>query len=333
MSASSFSGQSLPSDVCKFRTVNYITHTLPQQCLRSSRTAGVPTSSGLNSMSVDLSLSNNEATSTSATSEISSVMAFNVTTTESKFVPTSIQESTNMPAISSDDPFLDNPTFLSFEEWKAQNLANAGQSTDDLESRRRSADMTGQSHRSFRQQQDQSLDQLGDDLEIEIDFFGRGPDTEDASEYMSSNRRGSEGQENEAKATQGRLQDAGKTSKERFNYASFDCGATILKTNPESRTSSAILIENKDTYMRNPCSVSNKFVVIELCEDILVDTVVLANYEFFSSMIRTFRVSVSDRYPVKLSSWKTLDEFEARNSREVQPFMVRNPLIWARYLG
>ena len=49
-------------------------------------------------------------------------------------------------------------------------------------------------------------------------------------------------------------------------------------------------------------------------------------------MIRTFRVSVSDRYPVKIDKWKDLGTYEARNSREIQAFLIENPLIWARYL-
>jgi hypothetical protein len=67
-------------------------------------------------------------------------------------------------------------------------------------------------------------------------------------------------------------------------------------------------------------------------EDIWIDTLVLANYEFFSSMIRTFRVSVSDRYPVKMEKWKDLGIYEARNSRDIQAFLIENPQIWARYL-
>src|ERR1700729_2529611 len=49
-------------------------------------------------------------------------------------------------------------------------------------------------------------------------------------------------------------------------------------------------------------------------------------------MIRTFRVSVSDRYPVKMEKWKDLGVYEARNSREIQAFLIENPQIWARYL-
>jgi hypothetical protein len=50
-------------------------------------------------------------------------------------------------------------------------------------------------------------------------------------------------------------------------------------------------------------------------------------------MVRTFRVSVSDhRYPVKVEKWKDLGTYEARNSREIQAFLIENPQIWARYL-
>lgn len=49
-------------------------------------------------------------------------------------------------------------------------------------------------------------------------------------------------------------------------------------------------------------------------------------------MIRTFRVSVSDRYPVKIDKWKDVGTFEARNSRDIQAFLIENPQIWARYI-
>lgn len=49
-------------------------------------------------------------------------------------------------------------------------------------------------------------------------------------------------------------------------------------------------------------------------------------------MIRNFRVSVSDRYPVKIEKWKDLGTYEARNSREIQAFLIENPQIWARYI-
>lgn len=84
--------------------------------------------------------------------------------------------------------------------------------------------------------------------------------------------------------------------------------------------------------MLNKCSEKNKFFIVELCSDLLIDTVVLGNYEFFSSTFRMFRVSIADRYPVKMDKWRELGTFEARNTRGIQAFVVENGLIWARYL-
>ncbi|KAK1781662.1 UNC-like C-terminal-domain-containing protein [Copromyces sp. CBS 386.78] len=80
------------------------------------------------------------------------------------------------------------------------------------------------------------------------------------------------------------------------------------------------------------CHAKSKFVIVELSDDILIDTVVLANFEFFSSMIRRFKVSVSDRYPVKLDKWVELGTFEARNSRDIQAFLVEHPQIYTKYI-
>jgi hypothetical protein len=49
-------------------------------------------------------------------------------------------------------------------------------------------------------------------------------------------------------------------------------------------------------------------------------------------MIRQFRVSVSERYPVKADKWKDAGTYEARNSRDIQAFLIENPQIWARYI-
>lgn len=122
----------------------------------------------------------------------------------------------------------------------------------------------------------------------------------------------------------------GKVYKDKFNFASVDCAATIVKTNAKAKGASAILKENKDSYLLNECSVPNKYVIIELCQDILVDLVVIGNFEFFSSMFKDIRISVSDRFPAQ--AWKELGQFTAENIRDVQSFKIQNPLIWARYL-
>jgi hypothetical protein len=104
--------------------------------------------------------------------------------------------------------------------------------------------------------------------------------------------------------------------KERFNYASIDCGANVLKANKEAKGTSAILSESKDSYLLNHCSVEN-YVIVELCYPILVDTVVLANFEFFASTFKDIRMSISKWYPPK-EDWKVIGEYRAKNSRELQ---------------
>jgi len=231
------------------------------------------------------------------------------------------------------DPLSDSTNFLSFEEWKAQMLKKAGQSPEHVGSAR--------AVREPRQRPgsiNDALDSLGEDAEIELDFSGfvNSDVASGALPYRKSeptiDERGAVGDKDDGVRATKLSKDAGKTCKERSNYASFDCAATVVKTNPECKGATSVLVENKDSYMLNACSAKNKFFIVELCNDILIDTIVLGNFEFFSSTFRTFRVSVSDRYPVKLEKWKDLGTFEARNSREVQAFLVENPLIWARYL-
>ena len=55
------------------------------------------------------------------------------------------------------------------------------------------------------------------------------------------------------------------------NYASKECGAKVLYSNEEAENKGAILNDpERDDYMRNPCRVQNKFLIIELCETIQV---------------------------------------------------------------
>ncbi|KAI7680835.1 hypothetical protein KC353_g21993, partial [Hortaea werneckii] len=66
------------------------------------------------------------------------------------------------------DSPLDNANFLSFEEWKKQNLAKAGQSSEHLvRARQPSSDRQRPGINNV-------LDTLGDEGEIDIDFAGFG---------------------------------------------------------------------------------------------------------------------------------------------------------------
>lgn len=126
------------------------------------------------------------------------------------------------------------------------------------------------------------------------------------------------------------VEEQGKLYKERFNFASHDCGASIVKTNREAKSANAILNENKDSYLLQPCNSNAKYVIIELCEDILVDEIEISNFEFYSSMFKDFRVSVSDRFPTL--EWHKLGEFKAQNLRLQQRFSIDNSLIWTKFI-
>ncbi|XP_048214262.1 SUN domain-containing ossification factor isoform X2 [Perognathus longimembris pacificus] len=119
-----------------------------------------------------------------------------------------------------------------------------------------------------------------------------------------------------------------KVQKNRNNYASVECGAKILAANPEAKSTSAILIENMDLYMLNPCSTKIWFV-IELCEPIQVKQLDIANYELFSSTPKDFLVSISDRYPT--SKWIKLGTFHGRDERNVQSFPL-DEQMYAKYV-
>ncbi|KAK2901509.1 hypothetical protein Q8A67_009624 [Cirrhinus molitorella] len=125
------------------------------------------------------------------------------------------------------------------------------------------------------------------------------------------------------------LHAAGKKLQQTFtNYASVECGAKILSSNPEAKSTSAILMENMDMYMLNPCN--NKiWFIIELCQPIQVKQLDIANFEIFSSNPKDFLVSISDRYPNK--KWLKLGTFHARDERTVQSFPLDEHLF-AKYI-
>ncbi|KAI4183465.1 MAG: hypothetical protein L6R41_005381 [Letrouitia leprolyta] len=354
------SNAALPASTCPAASINPIIQNLPQQCLATAWSGKVEERmlAGTSTESIQKEPRSTESVGHPGISTLPKAEEYSGSQTIvsdhlSSKSPSSAVSPTNdagnkpkEEAIVEDisegenDSPLDNAHFLSFEEWKKQNLARVGQSAESLgagksgasEPRRRPGGINN------------ALDSLGEDTELDIDFGGFVKSQVPAPGFQDTQRPSTEGNGRPAtdvnskelttqpSKAHARSKDAGITCKERSNYASFDCAATVLKTNPESKSATSVLVENKDSYMLNRCSATNSFFIVELCDDILVDTVVLANFEFFSSIFRTFRVSVSDRYPVKLDKWRELGTFEAKNNRGIQAFLVEEPQIWARYL-
>lgn len=114
-----------------------------------------------------------------------------------------------------------------------------------------------------------------------------------------------------------------------YNYASASKGAKVLAYNKEAKGACNILSRDKDKYLRNPCSAEEKFVVIELSEETLVDTVEVANFEHHSSNLKDFELLGSPIYPT--DTWTKLGNFTAGNVRHAQRFLLPEPK-WVRYL-
>lgn len=114
-----------------------------------------------------------------------------------------------------------------------------------------------------------------------------------------------------------------------YNYASASKGAKVLASNKEAKGASNILGKDKDKYLRNPCSAEEKFVVIELSEETLVDTIEIANFEHYSSNPKDFELLGSSVFPT--DEWVKLGNFTAANVKHAQRFALHEPK-WVRYL-
>nr|GEW11816.1 SUN domain-containing protein 5-like [Tanacetum cinerariifolium] len=89
-----------------------------------------------------------------------------------------------------------------------------------------------------------------------------------------------------------------------YNYASALKGAKVVAYDKEAKGASNILNEDHDMYLRNPCSVPEKYVVIELAEEILVDAIKMANFEHHSSNFKHFELLGSLVFPTE--TWSEL---------------------------
>jgi len=115
-----------------------------------------------------------------------------------------------------------------------------------------------------------------------------------------------------------------------FNFASHAAGAVILDKSPaNAKGFSNLLNDDKDKYAIATCS-EKKWVVIGLSEDILVKTVVLANYEKYSSQLKNFQLLASTSFPT--DQWINLGTYQAEPKLGEQVFEVTNSSSHTRYL-
>jgi hypothetical protein len=113
------------------------------------------------------------------------------------------------------------------------------------------------------------------------------------------------------------------------NYASPDCGAKILSSNPEAQSASSVLSDKKDEYMLSPCT-DRIWFVIELCDSIQAQRVELANFELFSSPLKSVSISVSNRYPTR--EWTLASHYEAKSERDVQVVDLTDVTLFGKFV-
>ena len=107
--------------------------------------------------------------------------------------------------------------------------------------------------------------------------------------------------------------------RKKFNFASLDCGARILAANEGAREITSILVNAKDKYMVNQCSTKDKFIELEFCQEILVESVVFANYELFSGVFKDIKIYVNHVYPASFKhTWKLIGDLTALNIKGKQ---------------
>ena len=121
-----------------------------------------------------------------------------------------------------------------------------------------------------------------------------------------------------------------------FNYASIGAGAQILAASEGTKEKESVLIDDDDRYLMTPCQTKSSdsktppvwWFVVQLSEDIVVESVVISHYELYSSSVNEFMVLGSATYPT--DEWQLLGTFKAQPKRGEEVFRVNE--MWARYL-
>jgi hypothetical protein len=200
------------------------------------------------------------------------------------------------------EPVIENDVLLSFEEWKAKQFAMQAEAKAKAMETSRSAAVASQGQATGNSNQgEHSSEPVAADAPTPSDLSSLESGDDHTTELLSPHFR--------------------VPLTDRFNYASLDCSARVHTAHRSAKSPSAILSSMKDKYMLSPCGIPKnqaQFVVVELCEDIRIDTVQLANFEFFSGVFKDFTVSVAKTYTTDAEGWTKAGKYRAKNVRGVQ---------------
>lgn len=128
------------------------------------------------------------------------------------------------------------------------------------------------------------------------------------------------------------------TPPRKYNYASPDCSARIHSSSPLTQHAPSLLHKSRDRYMLTPCRANEHWVVVELCDEIRIEAIEIAVWEFFSGVVRQVQVSVGDGdgdggdRDGDGGGWKQVGSFIGKNIRGPQTFTLPQPTAFHRFI-
>lgn len=112
------------------------------------------------------------------------------------------------------------------------------------------------------------------------------------------------------------------------NFAGADAGAKLVTSSKEMQQAKNVLTGDRDRYAMTPCSAKEKWMVVQLREDAVVDTIVIGNKEHYASGMKDFRVLGSTEFPTL--HWTLLGTLRAEDNYKEQAFPLSRE--WVRYV-
>ncbi|WWC70163.1 uncharacterized protein I206_104111 [Kwoniella pini CBS 10737] len=234
-------------------------------------------------------------------------------------------------------------TFISFEDWKRIKQAEEEAREDEDEEVAAAAASS-----SELQQSSTTLE----NAQLPTDVVSNQTDNKNASNISNTSAQStvqSKGKtENSTSSRRSSEQPSASpppiSHHNRYNYASPDCSARIHSSSPQTQHASSLLHKSRDRYMLTPCKAKEHWVVVELCDEIRIEAVEIAIWEFFSGVVRDVRISIggeddeeyeddpADDVTGRSVKWKEVASFVGKNVRGVQTFTLSQPTSFHRFI-
>ncbi|KAK8864573.1 hypothetical protein IAR55_001823 [Kwoniella newhampshirensis] len=192
-------------------------------------------------------------------------------------------------------------TFVSFEEWKRINLAEEDEDEDEneetVDSVSETISTTKASNGTEKVQSTTTLipsdKEQGESPQQQVPYTSQSLAASSKSKsHTSSSSSTSQSASQQQQQQQPSSSPPPPALHNRYNYASPDCSARIHSSSPQTQHASSLLHKSRDRYMLTPCKAKEHWVVVELCDEIRIEALEVAVWEFFSGVVREVRVSV-----------------------------------------